>query len=135
MKLKIAICIVLLAFVSACGGGGGGNASSSSSKSIFALWTKSNNTFSFDITGQSFGSAFPVDFLLTTGEICACTGFVIGNESAGTISVTNCSYVSGGAGNPNCANLWQNSGQAYNYTKASVSLSLCDHTSTCYSYY
>lgn len=123
--MKYSAILLLSLILISCGGDSGSNAPAAS-KSIFSQWTRNDNLLSFDLTGQSFSTAFNMQFLLSTGELCQCVCFLIGSESSGTISVSNCTYQGGGSGDPNCPNLWENGGDPYDYTKSGVTLTLCD---------
>ena len=116
-----------------CGESGGGG--DGSSKSLFSEWTRSDNQFYVDLTDASFSTTFIMGFVLSSGEICACNAVISGSESSGSATVSSCSYVSGGSGDPGCASIWENGGSPYTYTKSGSTLELCDNPSSCGTYY
>ena len=133
MNQKFLILFLLLIFVTSCGSDDGG--SSFPTKSIFSQWTSEDNTVSFDITGQSFGSAFSLSMIVGTGvKLVLAQALLMEMSPRGTISINNCSYTGGGSGDPNCPNLFENSSQPYSYTKTGLILRLCYANSTCENY-
>lgn len=128
-NISVIVLIGALTVLTACNGGGGGGGS----KSLFSQWTSTNGNFYFDITGQQFGFPFYMGFLFGTGEYCRCTVEVQGSESSGFVLIDDCTYVSGGNGDPGCVQ-FENGGTPYTYTKTGSTLSLCDSPGSCESY-
>jgi hypothetical protein len=129
--MKKLLTLVLL-FSFGCAPSGGGS-SGSSSKSLFALWTATDNTFSFDITGKTYGS-FPMLLTLASGEQCTMTATISGTESSGAYGLSGSTYVpsTGGGVDPGCASM----NQSGNYTKSGSDLQFCSTSPTvsCKSY-
>lgn len=131
MKMKTVNIIMILIYFSllGCGSSDGDGAS----KSIFAQWTRDDDTFSLDLTGSSFDVPFIINFTYASGELCSCTAIVSGSEAAGAATVSSCSYAGGGSGDPGCS-IWENGTAPYTYTKSGAALRLCDSISSCGNY-
>lgn len=89
-----------------CGSGGG--SSGVTTKSLFSVWTRTNQglTQTLDFTNSTFGT-FPMHRTFATGHVCTWDMTLGGNESAGTFASSNSAYVAG-TGNgvdPGCNSL------------------------------
>lgn len=120
--------IFLLLFVglllSACGGGGGG-----SSKSLFSIWESDDDIL--DLRNATLNAAGTYQFtVIPTLENCLCDSLLAGTETSGTAILSNCTYTSGGSGDPGCAGL----NGTYSYEVSGSSLEVCDSVPTCTTY-
>jgi hypothetical protein len=121
------VLLVLAFFGLGCAQGGGSSSSGTTPKSIFSLWTATDLSLTFDITGQTFGT-FGVAFVLSSGEQCNTTVNVSGSETSGTYSISGSTYVpsTGGGSDPGCAGF----NQSGNYSKSGSDLTFCSTSPT-----
>ena len=117
MKAKTLLIVVL--FLVGCSDG---SDSGATPKSLFTTWVSVSSDFEIDITGGVLGQTIDFGFLYGTGEICICDFYASGTESSGNYTLSNCSYYSGGSGDPNCSLLNSNG----NYTNNGTNLEVCD---------
>lgn len=110
---------VLFLALTACGGSGGGGASN---KGITSVWTLEDNSFVFDLEGQTLPFNGTISFAATSGETCSCTAAVTGEETSGGYALVGCGYTGGGAGDPGCSAL-SSSGT---YEAVGSKMQLCD---------
>lgn len=121
--MKPILFLAVAALISGCAKENG----STPSKNLFSLWTADANQATLDLRAANFGSQ-TIGFLFVGGASCSCTMNISGSQSSGTYTLSGCSYVSGGGGDPGCASL-NGSGT---YTNAGAVLSIC--TSSCSTY-
>lgn len=102
MHCKIILTILIFLILTACGG----DDNAPVNKGITSSWTEIDMGISFDLTPYTLPiSAETMNFILLTGERCACTLDVSGSETQGIYSLTGCVYISGGNGDPGCSAL------------------------------
>ena len=105
-----------------CAGSGGSSGGGSSAKSLASVWTKSDNSFTLNMTGLQLGVAQNISFTFAAGAICQCSMTATGLETSGNYALSSCTYTSGGAGDPGCASL----NSTGTFSKPSSQLSICD---------
>ena len=101
---------------------------------LFRSWRSVDGLFIFDLSGASFNNTRGKIFRLNSGELCRCTLLVNGNQTSGKIRVSSCSYAGGGFGDPDCAEVWENNGLPYTYTKSGRRLLICEAPARCRNY-
>lgn len=127
--MRIVLMLFTVVSLTGCAKDSGGPAAAAAAKSVFSLWTKSDNAFFFDTTGGSFGTPTPIAFVFSGGATCLCSLTVNGTETSGSYSLLSCTYASGGSGDPGCSSM----NEAGTYSKPASSLQLCS-IGTCRDY-
>ncbi len=102
-------------------------------KSIFSVWTRSNNTLSVNLSGGSLNVPFSLKVTFASGEECNTSITFSGSEESGSYSITGSTYVSGtGSGtDPGCSSL----NEVGTYVRENVSLKFCANGGTCTLFY
>jgi hypothetical protein len=125
MDIKITFVFIAILALVGCGKGGGGSAAPS--KDLFSLWREDSTNAPMDLTSGAFNTTLNYSEIVTTaGEICDCDFLAIGDQTAGTYTLSNCTYRSGtGAGSDPGCSLGNGSG---NYTNVGAVLSICPNS-------
>jgi hypothetical protein len=115
------VCTVLAVGLVACGGGGGGGGAAS--KNLFSLWKEVNTSAPLELTGGNFNTAIPILFSFAPGgEQCVCNLIVVGDQSSGAWTLSQCGYVpNSGSGDPGCSAM----NATGDYTLSNNTLSIC----------
>lgn len=133
--LRLTLVLSVCALIAGCSGGGSsGGSSSAKTYSLFNFWLADDNSLLFTLKGGSYNGASFIGALAVvgSGETCTCSISASGDDSSGNFTTSNCSYSSGGSGDPGCSSL----DQYYTYTKSGSSMELCDPGGCeSYSYY
>jgi hypothetical protein len=81
---KVALTLVAVFALSACGGGG------DDSKDLFSLWKSEQTGAPLDLSGGKFGTDGLISFYTVDGTKCTCDLAIIGDQGGGTVAVTGC---------------------------------------------
>lgn len=128
--MRLPITLTTIAFLlSACG-----NADSGSpfayrwTKNIYAVW--SDPTKTLDLSRARSGATH-IDFTFQDGSICRTNLNVLGQQSAGNMTITTSIYAGGGSGDPGCAALIE----TYAYQNPTgFALEVCNSLAICTTY-
>lgn len=80
---KVALTLVAVFALSACGGG-------DDSKDLFSLWKSEQTGAPLDLSGGKFGTDGLISFYTVDGTKCTCDLAIIGDQGSGTVAVTGC---------------------------------------------
>lgn len=81
---KLALTLVSVVALSACGGGG------DDSKDLFSLWTRDGSNTPLDLSTAGFGSENHLNLYTADGTRCICDLAIIGTQDSGSIAITGC---------------------------------------------
>lgn len=117
--------IFLLSMITGCGGSNSSTSSSCGSKDLMSLWTKTDQSFQFNLQGRAL--YITSDYTLSiSGASCTMDLQIRGSQCSGLYETSNSTWNGDGGSDPGCSSL----NVTETYTKSDAGLRLCNLAGT-----